>query len=105
LLGITDNRPFDQDELGQIHKQLASLESGLAVVRQENQENADAIMARLDYMRDSSERLGRKDWTLLAIGAGTSLVVAGVVPPQIMLKLGADAFSALKHLLAAGGAR
>jgi len=103
LLGILDNRPFDQDELAQIREQLDSLRSGLRDVRRENREQAGAIMARLDDMRDSSERLGRKDWALLAIGAGASLVIAGVVPPLVMLHVGAKALHGLVHLFDAGG--
>ena len=56
-------------------------------------------------MRQSSERLGRKDWALVAIGAGVSLVVAGVVPPILMLKLAVAAIHDLGHLLGLGGAQ
>ena len=87
----------------QIHQRLDSLSSDLADLRLENREQAEAIKAMLGDAKESSERLGRKDWALVAIGAGTSLVVAGVVPPLVMLHLGAKALHELAQLFDAGG--
>jgi hypothetical protein len=105
VLGITDNRPFGHGELEQLHAHLNSLGVQISEQGVKNKAQTDAIKGMLGDMRESSERLGRKDWTLVAIGAGTSLVIAGVVPPQIMLQLRTKALHALKPLLAAGGAR
>lgn len=47
-------------------------------------EQLEIINARLDYLVESAERLGKKDWQLLAIGLITNIVSSLIVSPESM---------------------
>jgi hypothetical protein len=54
------------------------------------------IDARLGHLKDAAGRLGRKDWTTLAMGALTSIIIGAALPPDSAREL----FSLAGRLLA-----
>ena len=105
VVGLTDNTPFGQGELASLQAQILTLSSQVAELGKQSREQTEVVQAMLSDMSESSERLGRKDWVLVAIGAGVSLVITGLVPPLVMLKLAVAAIHDLGHLLGLGGAQ
>jgi hypothetical protein len=97
-LSSADNMLFGSDELAQVRDQIDILREEIAELHLETREQAESVRAMLDQMRDASERVGRKDWLLLGVGAAATLVITEVVPPLAMLHLGVKAIHALGPL-------
>ena len=56
-------------------------------VREMNVEQLEALTTTISEMREASERIGRKDWALLAIGALTTLVISVALPPAAVVTI------------------
>jgi hypothetical protein len=90
--------PFEPNELETVR---AAVRDALAEITRLERVN-DAQLALIEIYREqlsqSSERLGRKDWLMAVIGAGTALVIAGAVPPGFMIHVGLNFFHDISHL-------
>jgi hypothetical protein len=93
-----DNRPFGSGERQEIRQQLDELRSQVSDLTELTREQNEALRKLVTDARESSERLGRKDWIMAGIGAGTALVITGAVPAGAMVTLGVKAYHALAHL-------
>jgi hypothetical protein len=98
-ISIDDNRTFESSELVEIKREIRELRAEVSFLTELNLEQQEALNQSLEEIQSGSERLGRKDWLTYAIGVGTSLVIAEVVPPLALLPLAVHAFHALSHLL------
>lgn len=97
-VGIDDNRTFESNELAEIKREIRELHAEVSFLTELNLEQQEALNQSLEEIKSGSERLGRKDWLTYAIGVGTSLIIAEIVPPLVLLPLAVHAFHALGHL-------
>jgi hypothetical protein len=80
--GAIDNRPFDASEQEKIAAAVALLKEHIAQAYPDDQ-HRKRVDNQLAHLVEASTRIGRKDWTTLAIGALAQIV--------IMLAMDADA--------------
>lgn len=86
-LGGVSNEQFTAREREELFRRMATLQNEVTRLSSLNDKQSQAIIGMLTQARKDSKRLGRKDWLLAGIGAGTALVVTGAVPPLFMLHL------------------
>ncbi len=63
-----DNSLFSSDEQKQISERIIEIEQYLLKTHELSEENQKFVRDRLEYLVESSERLGKKDWKSLAFG-------------------------------------
>jgi hypothetical protein len=98
FLKTAKDTPFAGNELEDVRGALRDAQEQLADLKGLNDEQVAMIRDLSERLDQSSEHLGRKDWVIAAIGAGTALVIAGAVPPLFMLHIGAKFILAIGHL-------
>jgi hypothetical protein len=98
FLKTAKDTPFAGNELENVRGALQDAQEQLADLKGLNDEQVAMIRDLSERLDRSSEHLGRKDWVIAAIGAGTALVIAGVVPPLFMLHIGAKFIHEIGHL-------
>lgn len=76
----TSNAPFSQQEQESISIHVREVGEYLKRVHQISDHNWSYVRPRLDYLVESSARLGRKDWLNIAINTLISIVVALALP-------------------------
>jgi len=86
-LGEVSNEFFTAHEQEELLQRIAALQDEVAGLTSLNDQQSKAVLKLLGQVQKDSRRLGRKDWLLAGIGAGTALVVTGAVPPLFMLHL------------------
>jgi hypothetical protein len=77
-----DNTPFTTNERQQITETLARVEVEIARSRSLSAEQARVLHEILEEMRAAAERLGRKDWLMLALGILASLIISAAFAPE-----------------------
>lgn len=86
-LGGVSNKFFTAHEQEELLQHIAALQDEVTRLTSLNDKQSKAILGMLAQAQKDSKRLGKKDWLLAGIGAGTALVVTGAVPPLFMLHL------------------
>ena len=95
-----DNSPFQPSERVKIAEVLGAIRSHILVNSDLHDEQVALLDARLSYMQEASERLGRKDWINLALGASLSIVTGLALDPdtaRAAMQLLAEAISWLSR--------
>jgi hypothetical protein len=100
--GDTDNSPFSLDEQGEVAKQLNEVKELLARTYQLDGEQLNGIQAGLDDLRESSQRMGRREWLMMFVGTVTTWVLTGLIPPEGAPKVLNLALRGLGHLFGGG---
>jgi hypothetical protein len=80
--GDTTNLPFTPAEIAGIFTRLEELKRFLITSQQFHARESAIIDAQFRYLRDSSERMGRKDWFNIAFSVLISVVVSVALPPE-----------------------
>jgi hypothetical protein len=80
--GGSDNSPFNPQEQAQIAAQLNEIKELLVRTEQLEGERLRAIEARLDYLRDASTRMGRRDWLNIFYGTIFAWALTALIPPD-----------------------
>lgn len=83
-----DNSPFDDAEIRVISERLEQLEGKITSEFQLDAEHRAEVHRKLDILRESSRRLGRKDWLIMAAGILTSVGMAVLVEPTSVASMG-----------------
>jgi hypothetical protein len=78
------NTPFRSSERDDLEVALQNFAERITEI-QEFAAELKAVNATLDQMREDSERIGRKDWLLLGIGAVTALGLNAAFPPAVVV--------------------
>jgi hypothetical protein len=70
-----DNSPFGAREKEKVAQYIAEIKQHLLANMELTGQQQEALNARLDYLKEASERLGRKDWLNILIGTllGTAI--------------------------------
>jgi hypothetical protein len=79
------NTRLERSEVKDIETRLQRLMEYLTETQKLTAEQLEAMKATLDETRKASERLGRKDWLLVGIGALTTLAINVVFPPATVV--------------------
>jgi len=80
--GTTENRPFTISEQAFISEQLKSIQASIVTAHQLSEEQIARLEAGIKYLKESSERMGRKDWINVAIGTVVSVAVGAAFAPE-----------------------
>jgi hypothetical protein len=78
----SDNRLFTLSERSLIAAQLEELESNVLAGQQFQAKQAEFIEGQFAYLKDASERLGRKDWLNIALGTLVTIIVSAAFAPD-----------------------
>jgi uncharacterized protein YejL (UPF0352 family) len=79
---VADNTPFTGDERRRIAETLARIEAEVTRSNRFSAEQVRILHEKLDEMRSSAERLGRKDWQMFALGTLASIVISAAFAPD-----------------------
>jgi hypothetical protein len=97
--GDEDNSPFNPEEQDQIAAQLNEIKELLV---QTHQVDRRALESRIDYLREASTRMGRRDWLNIFIGTIFGWALNGLVPPEGVREVLFVAAHGLGHLFGGG---
>jgi hypothetical protein len=93
-----DNRHFTPEERSLIHAKLDGIKAYLLDGQDFTTEQAETVEREFAYLRESSKRLGRKDWLNNLLGGVVGLAIALALDPQKakgLLGLAGSAFQSL----------
>jgi hypothetical protein len=93
-----DNRPFTAAEQSLIATKLAEIKAYLLEGEQFDHKQAETVEREFAYLRESSERLGRKDWLNIVLGGLFGLAVTLALDPEKargLLRLAGTVFQTL----------
>lgn len=82
-----DNEPFNENDQKVILSRIKEIENYLSNFDEISEDNMIIINKQLDYLIDSSKRMGRKDWYLVAYGTIFTLLAGLALPPAISHKI------------------
>lgn len=97
--GEDSNSPFDLEEQAQIAAQLNEIKELLV---QTHQADRLALESRIEYLREASTRMGRRDWLNIFIGTIFGWALNGLVPPEGVREVLTMATHGLGHLFGGG---
>jgi hypothetical protein len=97
-VGIDDNHEFQPSERAEIMHEIKKLHVEVRKLTELNLEQQKALDQSLEELQSGSERMRKKDWLIYAIGLGTSLIIAEIVPPLVVLPFAVHAFHALGRI-------
>ncbi|HBB86217.1 MAG TPA: hypothetical protein DC047_01215 [Blastocatellia bacterium] len=92
----TSNAPFDAGEKANILKGLNEIKQYLLTAHKIDPE---LVESRLEYLIESSERLGRKDWLNLLVSVLVSIIISAALPPESTRELFRFVGSVLRQIL------
>jgi hypothetical protein len=98
-----ENTPFTADERAEIAKQLQEIKEYAKSTLLLSIDQMSQLQERLDEAETATHRIGRKDWRLLFLGVMLTLIVTGLVPPEVVQHLLTMALDGLDHLFGGGG--
>ncbi len=78
----SNNDPFTPSERHDVATKLDELKQQFLCAQQFQMEQADFIERQFTYLREASERLGRKDWLNTALGGFVALIVGLALEPE-----------------------
>ena len=93
-----DNQPFNAAEQKLIATRLDEIKAKLLENQQFSAEQAEFVKERFEYFKDSSTRMGRKDWLNVLYGGLITVIVGVALAPdsaRSLLRLAATAFQSL----------
>jgi len=79
----TPNTPFTYPELEAIWKGLTAIQSTLLIHAGESRTQQALVNSQMEFLIESSKRMGRKDWLLIAIGSFVRIASAMCLSPEI----------------------
>jgi hypothetical protein len=92
------NRPFSNDELGQLAASVEAIRSAAHTRTDIAAEQLEFLDRKLDEMAAAASRLGRRDWINLAVGTLTNVVVSAALGSDFARFLFQTASTALQWL-------
>jgi hypothetical protein len=90
-----ENELFSSNEQKIISSQLSEIKAYLIQTQDLNEQQAEQVNRRLDYLAEASTRMGRKDWFNLALGVITGIAIQLFFQPNIIH----DLFQVIGNLL------
>ena len=84
LLGESDNTKLSPGELGALHQKLDQISAELASAQIGTSSERQMLLAALAEGKESSTRLGRKDWKAALLGTLMAMTMSGAVSADTM---------------------
>ena len=94
-----DNATFSMEEKLRVAHSLNEIKQYLISIQSFSPEQKQYLDARFGYLINASERLGRKDWILLAVGTLTNIIIGLSLMPDIAREFLRIAGALLKWIL------
>ena len=98
-----ENTPFTPDEQAEIAEQLREIKEYVKKTYSLSDEQMLSLEAKLEDIQAAAGRIGRKDWQLLFYGVMLTVIVGGLVPPEVVQAILTMALHGLGHLFGHGG--
>ncbi len=95
----TSNTPFTNDEQKHLVSQIKEIENYSKASFNLSKEQLKFISLRLDYLKESAKRQGRRDWLHTVIGILVTIIVGVGLAPEQAGELFRFAANILKHVL------
>jgi hypothetical protein len=92
-----ENLPLNTDQKRYLFQQLGEIKHFLYKLEDLDDERQIEVDRRFEYLQESMERVGKKDWLLLAMGGLLSLIISGTVSPERANDFLSFASAALLH--------
>lgn len=96
---LSENAAFSVAERRRIEKSLAEIRSLLLASHDVSASSLKQVDARLEYLEQASERLGRKDWLNVALAVVVNIIMTAAVPPETARTILSGAGSILSWVL------
>jgi hypothetical protein len=93
-----DNKPFNAEEQKLIIQKLDEIKNFLLEDQAYDVEQAETVERNFGYLKESAQRLGRKDWLNIVLGVLVSQIVTLALDPEKARGLLALAGTALQSL-------
>jgi hypothetical protein len=95
-----DNTPFNSEEQVRVNQAVEEVRAYICSTYSLSSEPLAKVNRKLDYLIDTSTRLGRKDWTIMCVGILVSLAIPQLTPsgPGVR-ELFAVAWNLIRHVL------
>jgi len=93
------NSPFSLEEQQRLAQDVKEIREFIARTFSLNQEQAKFVDDRLNYLTESAERLGRKDWINLALSVLMTIIIGLAMPPDASRELLRFAGEVFKRLI------
>jgi hypothetical protein len=97
------NLPFTKPEQAQVATRLRELKEYIGKTYELSAAHMSQVEQRLDEAEKASQRVGRKDWTLMFAGTVFTLLVSGIITPDIAQHMLMVVLHGLGHLFGLGG--
>jgi hypothetical protein len=97
-----DNSSFTSHERLEISSQLQEIKNYLRATRSLTEEQFGRIEENLNEADDASSRIGRKDWALLLMGTMLTLILSGLIPPDVAQHILTMTLQSIGHLFGGG---
>jgi hypothetical protein len=97
------NASFTPDEQAGIGRHIDEIKQLVREQFELTSEQLAAIDQRLDDGKESSKRLGRKDWLMAFYGGLISTVMTDEIPPHVIQTIVSTVVSGISHLFGIGG--
>ncbi len=95
----TDNTPFTTEEQQYISQQLQEIETYLITTQALNDEQAEFVRRRLNYLDGAAKRSGRVDWVNTMVGVIFSIIISAAFAPEQARELFRFVTTAFRGLL------
>jgi len=97
------NSPFAEAEQTLVAARLRELKEYIGKTYELSAAQMSQVEQRLDESEKASQRVGRKDWILMFTGTVFTLLVSGIITPDIAQHMLMAVFHGLGHLFGLGG--
>ncbi len=99
----TSNSPFTSTEQAEISARIKQAKEYIRTSGEPTSEQISRIEARLDYIAEASERIGRKDWLMMFYGTVFNQMVTDTITPQVAQHIFVLVVHGLGHFFGSGG--
>jgi len=93
-----ENAAFNPDERQEIAKQLQEIKEFAENAHSLSGHQMKALEAKIEYLNDAADRLGRLDWRAAALGTMFTLAAEAMLPPEAARHIFLMLFQPLGHL-------
>ena len=98
-----DNAMFTLAEQAEISTRLRAISGYIEKTYSLSREQVEIVQERFREAEVASKRIGRKDWLLLFSGTLLTLIISGILTPEIVQHILMAALHSLGHLFGLGG--
>jgi len=99
VISDSDNTPFSSEEQKMISEKLLEVKEYIVATKELSEKQLGFINARLGYLEEASNRMGRKDWVNITVSVLFSIIIQVMFSPNEARELFRFAAAALQRVL------